>query len=377
MATRSKKRPRDSKGIVTRPDGTHQVHYMVKGVRTWSPRFPADTPRSTLLKWREDALTAAQTRPSAAIARAPAAGRFTAAIADYGQRRAALASISRQLVTLHRWAAVLGRDRDPDGIQPHEIERQLQQWQLAGMAQATARKVAVYLQGFYTLRNGKGGINPARVAHKPATPKYDQPRAIPYPVILQILDHLAPRRFARGGPVPALAPARLRVIAFTGIPPGVLATLRRVHLRDLDRGVVHLPPRRKGSGVEARTIALTAQGVAAFRAFIAAGAWGPFRDAPLNKTFKSAARKVGLVDEQGRATVHCYDLRHSFGTLMYETTRDLDTVGRLLGHAKGSRLTARYALGANQNVDVAAVAAVSERLAATLAAHTRSQSAVA
>jgi hypothetical protein len=52
-----------------------------------------------------------------------------------------------------------------------------------------------------------------------------------------------------------------------------------------------------------------------------------------------------------------YDLRHSFGAELYRRTGDLATVARFLGHAPGSTVTARYALGANAHVDRAAAAA--------------------
>lgn len=55
--------------------------------------------------------------------------------------------------------------------------------------------------------------------------------------------------------------------------------------------------------------------------------------------------------------IRLYDLRHSFGAELYRRTGDLATVARFLGHADGSTVTARYALGANAQVDQAAVQA--------------------
>ena len=59
-----------------------------------------------------------------------------------------------------------------------------------------------------------------------------------------------------------------------------------------------------------------------------------------------------------------YDLRHSFGAEIYRLTGDLATVARFLGHAPGSTVTARYALGANAHVDRAAVDAFNAARAA-------------
>ena len=72
-----------------------------------------------------------------------------------------------------------------------------------------------------------------------------------------------------------------------------------------------------------------------------------------------------VIDRAGLdpATVHLYDLRHSFLTEVYRAKGDLATVGRFGLHAEGSKVTARYAKGANQAVDVAAAAAVSAALA--------------
>jgi integrase len=352
-----------TRGIRQRADGSYQVHKMIAGVRAWES-FPAGTAESVMVKWRED-----QAAKKPAPLETPAAGSFAADIVEYGKRRAALRTIGSAVFMLDRWALALGRGRHRNTIAPDEIEKQLQTWQIAGMHHATARNYVLRLQSFYQHLNGKGGPNPARLATKPPRPKYDEPRAIPYDVIMRILGAMHARRTS--GAV-ALTAVRVKVIAYTGIPPGVLAKLRPTHI-DLAGAIVHLPPRLKGAGVEARSIPLTTQGVAAFRALIKAKACGPFSDRPLNKAFRRAAVACGLVDERGAAAVHVYDLRHSFGTFLYQLTRDLETVGRFLGHAKGSPATARYALGANRAVDQAAAAAVSARLAAIAAEQSRQQ----
>ena len=93
-----------------------------------------------------------------------------------------------------------------------------------------------------------------------------------------------------------------------------------------------------------------------------AGGLVTFSGDALAKTYRSAARRAGgaLVDVNGAPITHLYDLRHSFGTAMYRKTGDLATVGRFLGHAKNSPLTARYAMGAERDVDLDAAAAMSD-----------------
>ena len=112
-----------------------------------------------------------------------------------------------------------------------------------------------------------------------------------------------------------------------------------------------------------RALLLTADGLAALHAFHAAKAYGPFATEALNRSFKRAARRVG-VDPR----VRLQNLRHSFGMALYRVTQDLATVARFLGHAPGSTVTARYAQGANTPVDVAAAAAFSAARAAEHAA---------
>src|SRR6185295_20308055 len=109
----------------------------------------------------------------------------------------------------------------------------------------------------------------------------------------------------------------------------------------------------------ARTLPLTAEGLAAFKAFHAANAYGPFTTESLNRSFTRGCASAGL----DATTIHLYDLRHSFLTALYLVTRDLATVGRLGLHAEGSKVTARYAKGADQAVDAAAAAALSQFLA--------------
>jgi integrase len=158
-----------------------------------------------------------------------------------------------------------------------------------------------------------------------------------------------------GEPAPvSLAPIRAAVIAATGIPPGLLKRIQPHDLVLVGLGSVRVSARQKGGGVEARTLPLTPDGLAAFKAFHHAHAYGPFPTESLNRSFKRGCKRAGLDPK----AVRLYDLRHSFLTDLYRVTRDLATVGRMGLHVPGSRLTARYAQGANEAVDRAAVDAL-------------------
>lgn len=318
-----------------------------------------------MLAWREDQAK----KPAPAAREAPPAGSFAADIVEYGKRRAAMPTIGRTLNVLHGCAAALGRDRARNSITTRDIDVWIQTLIADGQTPASIRKYLYTLQPFFKILNGPDGHNPIAKAWKPKAPKYGEPRALPYDVIARILGELPLiRKFSRYSASPSYSAYRLRVLAYTGIPPGVLGKLSPADLIDVDRGIVHLPARLKGAGVEARSIPLTEQGIAELRGFIAIGAIGPYSTSSLNRTYQAAAKRAGIVDAAGDVSTHTYDLRHSFGTAIYRLTRDIATVGRFLGHADGSPLTLRYALGANQDVDRAAAALASAHFAAAIAA---------
>ena len=84
---------------------------------------------------------------------------------------------------------------------------------------------------------------------------------------------------------------RITVLAWTGLPPGMLAKVQRDDL-NLDAQTIRVRPRRKGAGVEARTLPLLPQAVEAFRAFDQAQAYGPYSIPSLNQVFVRACRRV-------------------------------------------------------------------------------------
>lgn len=160
---------------------------------------------------------------------------------------------------------------------------------------------------------------------------------------------------------PNLAPVWARVLAFVGIPPGMLKQVRREHLTLTGpHPTVRVLARKKGSGVAPRTLYLTPHGVAAFIAFDQANAYGDhFKGANVNASFQRAAAKAGLP----LGTVTLYDLRHSFLTQLYRAVKDPSVVARYGLHKPGSKVTQRYVQAANDEVDRAAAAAFSASLA--------------
>lgn len=311
--------------------------------------FDLDTPMAELRAWREEQFETFGDGP---------AGSLAEDVAQYLARVAAMPTLTQRTAHLAHWVHALGRDRPRRTITSGEIDAVLQDW-LHTLAPATVRKRRTALQSLFVTLDGHQAPNPVKATANPKPPPLEA-RGLDYLTIARVLAAMPERLSAKRGTDrgPAVAKVVCTVLAYTGIPPGLLRIVQPTDLQ-LTAGTVRLRARRKGHGAAARTIPLTAEGLAAFKTFHAIGAYGRFQVGPLNVSFKRAAKRAGI----DPATVHLYDLRHSFGMELYRVTRDLATVGRFLGHAPGSAITARYAQGANAAVDQAAAKAFSLALA--------------
>ncbi len=100
------------------------------------------------------------------------------------------------------------------------------------------------------------------------------------------------------------------------------------------------------------------------RAFDAANLYGAFSPAAVSHSYKRACRRVLGHD----TLVHLYSMRHSVGADVLRASGDTKTVGRVLGHAPGSRMSEQYSKGAHAEVDRRAVDAMATARRASLAA---------
>lgn len=266
---------------------------------------------------------------------------------------AAMPSLKARAAHLALWVAALGPDRPRASITRDEVEAVLQTW-LRTMAPGTIYLRRAALQSLYTVLDGADARNPVRGTTRP---HLGDPidRSLVFSRIEDIIAAMPTDRWlGKGIHCPSASRLRVAVIAHTGIPPQELRKLR-AHDFDRETGTIRMPRRHKGAGVAPHVRELSPEGIAAFVALDAARAWGTFGRNALTRAFKRAARAV-LGPE---TPVRLYDLRHSLGADLYRQTRDIATVGRLLGHAEGSVVTLRYAKGAHAEVDRAALAAMS------------------
>lgn len=326
--------------------GTHP-----KGIRPWkggwqayvrtrsglvSKSFPIDTPIDTMKTWRKVQQLAAP------IAK-PAGPTFEKDVAAYLARVTAMPTYGQRKQHLELWLKALGRDRLRSTIVTAEIDHVMQRWLTAKLEPDTVRKRRTSLLALFHKLDGKAAVNPVRDSRPPPA-ALPQVRGLDERSLIKVLASLPPSKTA----------ARLRVLAWTGLPPGMLMALTPADV-DLDRAEVRVRPRRKGAGSPARALPLTPQAVDAFRQMIALGAFGDFAGGSAGRSLQRACKRSSI------APIRLYDLRHTFGALLYLKTKDLPTVGRFLLHASLTS-TARYAMAAAGDVDRAAAKLLGESL---------------
>jgi len=244
-----------------------------------------------------------------------------------------------------------------------DILAQISRWLETGAAAATVNKRLSRLRKLYHALDGLDAPAPTDAIKFLREPK-QEPRDIPTRTISLILDSLPGHGRAERGktrPQVSVTKIRLRVIAWTGIPP---ATLQRVRPRDLDlKGAqIYLRPRRKGKGTDGSWVTLLPPAVEAFRDFAAANLFGlTYSNSSIGKTWRvGIARAMKTAAQYAQETgdpswvtdianlpPRCkpYDLRHSFGSEMYRRTGDIRAVSELLQHAT-LEMTKRYTVGA-------------------------------
>lgn len=307
------------------------------------------------------AMRAWQERERSLIAPPPARGTFRADVATYLAlpQIAAMSPASGRAAHLDLWLAALGGDRPRSSITREDVERVLQQWLAEGYAEATVFHRRTALSAVFTTLDGPSAANPVRGTTRPA-PWTPRDQSVPRDVLVKVVAAMGETRMiAPGIRQPATARLVSRVLMETGVRGADLLKVQR-HDVDFARGTITMPRSKKGKGAASWVCRLTPEGLQAMRDFDAAGLYGAFSLDAVAHSFKRAARRV--LGPQTR--VHLYALRHSVGADLYRLTRDIATVARLLGHTAGSIVTEQYARGAHEDVDRAALAALTQARAA-------------
>jgi integrase len=331
--------------------------------------FPLGTAINTMIAWQHGAKRDLITSADAPVGR----GSLASDIPEYLEMLPEGKYRTESGWVLQHWITSPLGQRARASIGRLDILGQISRWLDVGAAVATVNKRLSRLRKLYHALDGIDATNPTDRIKFLREPK-QVPRDIPVHIIRLILDSLPGHGRAEKGqtrPPISVTKIRLRVMAWTGIPP---ATLHRVRARDLDfeQGRVYLQPRRKGHGAEGAWVALLPEAIHAFRDFAAANLFGQsYSNSSIGKSWR-----VGIFRAKRTAAAHAhetgdytwvsafemlpprckpYDLRHSFGSEMYRRTGDIRAVSELLQHSTLD-MTKRYTQGA-----------VSERVAAAIA----------
>jgi len=320
--------------------------------------FPLGTPVNVMIAWqhgaKRDLLTA---RPTAAK------GSLAADIPVYLRTLPEGKYRTESAWVLHHWSVSPLGPRARAAIVRLDLLAQISRWLEAGVAVASVNKRLSRLRKLYHALDGLETPAPTDAIKFLREPE-QEPRDIPVRIVRLILDSLPGHGRAERGerrPAVGVTKIRLRVMAWTGIPP---ATLRRIRPRDLDltSARIYLRPRRKGKGADGAWVALLPPAVDALQDFAAAGLFGkPYSNSSTGKSWRvgiarAATAAARYAQESGDPSwvteLEClpprckpYDLRHSFGSEMYRRTGDIRAVSELLQHAT-LEMTKRYTRGA-------------------------------
>lgn len=313
---------------VYQDDHGYEIIVQRKG-RQFRKRFDRDTSRAELKKARDQAIEDLIVKHATT-----APGTLAGDVQTY------LRTLPRTRMTqvrdaeLAAWVQVYGPLKRSQITAPM-VREQLAYWQTSGRAASTLNHRRQALRSLYKALDGPHAPTPCDAVRKQIERR--EIRAVPVVVVLAILRRLTPGANA----------ARIKVLARTGLPHAQIARLTPSDL-DLEARTVHVTPRRKGAGTNARTLPLTHAAVRAFRQFIAANAWGDFSASSLRKRFLRAVIDAKAAWPEGKGhwpapdDLRPYDLRHAFLTEVYRRTKDLRATAELGLHS-GMSITARYA----------------------------------
>lgn len=274
---------------------------------------------------------------------------------------------------LATWCATSIGEMPRHLIRRATVLTQLAAWETEGYAPGTLNHRVRALRKLFDVLDAEDeyAINPCAKISK-YTEAEPLERGATYDILEGILDCIPDVGFAAkpGSKRPKLnkSKIRLRLMAWTGLPPAQIRRIRREHIRWQDKEL-DVMPRRKGKGVKTRRLPLLEEAVAALRDLDAAGAYGGFSNAAPWTAWQRAKRryleqaektlKGAQYDELARVVtpLRPYDLRHSFAAMVYETTKNQYAVKDLLLH--GSLQTSeRYIKRAVIKVSQSAIAAV-------------------
>lgn len=298
-------------------------------------RFPFDTPLREIKKWQAAIKLELQGRQGRPTGAAP--GTLEADARRYLAQVKHLASYKSRVCEVDAWTALYGRQRRAQLTTEH-VRKARAVWVAASYAPKTINNRVQTLQHLFSVLDGEGARNPVKDLGKKqkklAVP--DSPKVlVPAKTFRTVAANLADLKTR----------ARFMVIASTGVRPAELKRAEPIDV-DLERRVWLV---RTAKGGPPRVFWLNDDILAAWQAFIAAGAWGHFDGSDYAKALYVAGWPKN---------VRPYQARHSVALELGERGIDLGDVQGWLGHQNVTTTRKHYA-----PVLVSRLKQASERLA--------------
>lgn len=282
-------------------------------------RYPADTDRDVLRRWRAKTRTELLADQDLQIKQRADPRGFARSVAVYLRKRKGRPGAKSDRSHLKAWITRLGSKRRHLVTQA-DVEAAIAWWRGAHLSEATIRHRVRVLRELYQSLDGKSIAHPARDV---SLPRIVRPAPIPVAssIIRKVADSLkAGLRHEEGyGDDPILSRARFLVYATTGQRPAQIGRALPGDV-DLDRRVWFVRPAKGGDPIP---LPLNDDMVAAWTVFIKANAWGRFSTPALAKLL----RRHGWP-----AHIRPYMLRHTFAIDLLLSGADLGDVQGLLGH---------------------------------------------
>lgn len=222
----------------------------------------------------------------------------------------------------------------------------------AARSASTCNKYRIALSHLWSTIDGKASRNPIRDVPSFEEPEAE-PRNLPPDLVTRILAAMPDQSQGIKGKKRAKTSktkARFQVMAATGLSPASIMRLTPADLH-LEERAVYVRRRQKGKGATGGLYPITPEAVTAFRAFIAAAAFGSFSTHAARHCWQRACAVVegdeGTTPAEGRILRQArpYDLRHTFATMVLSRTGSLSTTQELLHH-RSVKTTKRYARAA-------------------------------
>jgi len=292
--------------------GTRYIAYVkVGGVQRFR-RYPLDTNIDTIRNWIDETRLALRKLPKAPAKTGTlkADGRLYLARAEIR----ALASFKSRICEIEAWYPALG-DVPRGDITKQDVEQVRGAWLDAGVAPKTINHRTRALRHLYRVLDGSRARTPCddvpKLKEPPANPQF-----VPVRKIREVASKLTDPKTR----------ARFMVLAATGQRPSQLKRALRIDV-NLRKRIWMVRPAKGGNPIP---VFLTSDMLAAWRAFIAADAWGHFDGSDYAKQLYAAGWPKHIPPYNAKYTVaitlaesdaEWEDIRDWFGQTDVKTTR--------------------------------------------------------